>query len=93
MPPSLSNTVGYTGGQMETPLAINSAKHLNFDLSQGNAMHSHPKPSVVVFAKDIVGLAKFYMQVAGLQELQRDDGHDPEGNVFQVRETATSART
>lgn len=38
-------------------------------------MHDRPKPSAVVFAKDLARLADFYRQVIGMTELHRDQDH------------------
>jgi len=48
-------------------------------------MNSRPKPSAVIFAKDMEPLARFYMEVAEMAEVVRDKGHvvlDAEG--FQI---------
>ncbi len=38
-------------------------------------MQTRPKPSAVVFAKDVARVAGFYQQVAGLTEVLRDKDH------------------
>jgi predicted enzyme related to lactoylglutathione lyase len=38
-------------------------------------MPQRPKPSAVVFAKDVARLASFYREVAGMAEAQRDKDH------------------
>lgn len=38
-------------------------------------MHARPKPSAVVFAKDVARLADFYRQVIGMAEVHRDQDH------------------
>lgn len=38
-------------------------------------MHERPKPSAVVFAKDLARLSDFYRQVIGMAELHRDQDH------------------
>jgi Glyoxalase-like domain len=45
-------------------------------------MNSRPKPSAVVFAKDIAKLARFYMEIAEMTEVYKDKDHvvlDEEG--------------
>lgn len=41
----------------------------------GQTMHARPKPSAVVFAKDLARLADFYSQVIGMAEVHRDQDH------------------
>lgn len=38
-------------------------------------MHEKPKPSAVIFAKDVTRLAHFYQIVTEMQEVDRDQGH------------------
>ena len=38
-------------------------------------MHEKPKPSAVIFAKDVTRLAHFYQVVTDMQEIDRDQGH------------------
>ena len=38
-------------------------------------MQSRPKPSAVVFAKDVLRLASFYREVVGMTEAHRDKDH------------------
>ncbi len=38
-------------------------------------MRDRPKPSVVVFAKDVAGLATFYKQVISMAEIAGDEDH------------------
>ena len=38
-------------------------------------MNARPKPSAVIFAKDIDLMARFYREVAGMVEVHRDKGH------------------
>ena len=38
-------------------------------------LHARPKPSAVVFAKDLARLADFYSQVIGMAEVHRDQDH------------------
>lgn len=38
-------------------------------------MNARPKPSAVIFAKDIEALARFYRETAEMTEVHRDKGH------------------
>jgi catechol 2,3-dioxygenase-like lactoylglutathione lyase family enzyme len=38
-------------------------------------MTTRPKPSAVIFAKDVQRLADFYRQVIGMQQILADDAH------------------
>jgi len=41
----------------------------------GYRMNTRPKPSAVIFAKDIDRMARFYMDVAEMTEVSRDKDH------------------
>lgn len=48
-------------------------------------MSTRPKPSAVVFAKDVAGMARFYGHVAGMEEVHGDKGHVVlDGGHFQL---------
>ncbi len=48
-------------------------------------MSTKPKPSAVVFAKDVAGMASFYGDVAGMEAVDSDKGHVVlDGGHFQL---------
>ena len=48
-------------------------------------MSTKPKPSAVVFAKDVAGMARFYGHVAGMEEVYGDKDHVVlDGGHFQL---------
>jgi predicted enzyme related to lactoylglutathione lyase len=48
-------------------------------------MSTQPKPSAVIFAKDITALAHFYAEVVGMKEAYRDKDHIVlDAEVFQL---------
>jgi predicted enzyme related to lactoylglutathione lyase len=48
-------------------------------------MNTKPKPSAVLFAKQVVRLAHFYREVAGMEEIHADTGHVVlDGGHFQL---------